>query len=262
MLKKGFSVFMTLIFALLFLWTNSNAESPKEITVSAAISLKNAFEEIGKIFQKRHKGVKVLLNFGASGDLQQQIEAGAPIDVFASASAKEMDELDRKNLIIKDTRVNFAGNVVVLISPSNSRLPLRSFNDLQKKEVKRIAIGNPMTVPVGMYSEEILIHFNLWDVLKNKFILAENVRQVLDYVARDEVDAGIVYSTDARVRPKEVKVVMQAPEGSHRPMVYPIAVIKGTKNEMPAREFISTVVSKEGEKVLQRYGFKLIRQAE
>ncbi len=102
--------------------------------------------------------------------------------------------------------------------------------------MKRIAIGNPKTVPAGRYAEEALRHFNLWDVLKDKLIFAENVRQVLDYVAREEVDAGLVYSTDAAVRIKEVKIVLKLPEGSHQPILYPIAVLKGAQDEKGARK--------------------------
>jgi molybdate transport system substrate-binding protein len=243
----------------LLLATNIKAQSAlgNEITISAAISLKNAFEDIGRIFQERNPGTKLLFNFGASGDLARQIEVGAPVDVFASAAQKNMDDLNQKDLIIRGTRKDFAGNRVVLIIPVESAIPLTSFNDLRKGEIQRIAIGNPKSVPAGRYAEEGLRYFHLWDVIKDRLILAENVRQVLDYVARGEVDAGMVYSTDAMVRAKEVRIVAEAPEQSHRPVVYPIAVVKGSKKEVLAREFIGVVTSKEGEKVLQKYGFKV-----
>jgi molybdate transport system substrate-binding protein len=131
--------------------------------------------------------------------------------------------------------------------------------DLKKKEVKKVAIGNPKTVPAGMYAEEALRHFNLWDVIKDKLIFAENVRQALDYVARDEVDAGLVYSTDAMARPKEVKVVIKLPETSHQPIVYPIGVIKGTKAETWSRAFVVFVTSTEGQRILNQHGFMTTR---
>ena len=143
-----------------------------------------------------------------------------------------MDDIDRKGLVASNSRKNFAGNALVLIKPTNSNILINSLEDLQRREVGKIAIGNPQTVPAGRYAEEALRHFNLWDAVKDKLIFAENVRQVLDYVARGEVDAGLVYSTDAMVRSKEVKVVMKLPEGSHQPVVYPIGVIKGTKEEI------------------------------
>jgi molybdate transport system substrate-binding protein len=127
--------------------------------------------------------------------------------------------------------------------------------DLQKEEVKKVVIGNPKTVPAGRYAEEALRHLNLWDAIKNKLILAEHVRQALDYVARNEVDAGLVYSTDAMARSKEVKVVMKLPEGSHKPVIYPIGVIKGRKEESLSRTFVDFILSAEGQKVLSKYGF-------
>jgi molybdate transport system substrate-binding protein len=223
--------------------------------VSAAISLKNAFEEIGKTFMQKHQGKKVIFNFGASGDLARQIEAGAPVDIFASAAQKDMDDIEKKDLIVANSRKDFAKNGVVLVKPAHSTIFLQTLTDLQKKEIKKIAIGNPKTVPAGRYAEQALRHFNLWDTIKNKLIFAENVRQVLDYVARDEVDAGLVYSTDAMVRSKEVKVVAKVPEGSHQPVVYPIAVIKGTKVEALSREFLDFVISTEGQRILSQHGF-------
>jgi molybdate transport system substrate-binding protein len=236
------------------------AQATYEITISAAISLKNAFEDIGRIFQERNPGGRLLFNFGASGDLARQIEAGAPVDVFASAAQKDMDNLDQKDMIIKGTRKDFAGNSVVLIIPTKSTIHLTSFNDLRRGEIQKIAIGNPKTGPAGRYAEEVLRYFNLWDGIKDRLIFAENVRQVLDYVARGEVDAGMVYSTDALVRAKEVRIVAEAPEQSHRPVVYPIAVVKGSKKESLAKEFISVVTSKEGKKVLEKYGFRVSKE--
>jgi molybdate transport system substrate-binding protein len=236
------------------------AQSTHEITISAAISLKNAFEEIGKTFMEKHPGTKLLFNFGASGDLGRQIEAGAPVDVFVSAAKKDVDDLDQKDMIIKSTRKDFAGNRVVLIIPAKSAIPLTSFNDLRRGEIQKIAVGNPKTVPAGRYAEEVLRYFNLWDGIKDRLIFAENVRQVLDYVARGEVDAGMVYSTDALVRARDVKIVSEAPIESHQPIIYPIAVVKGSKKEALAKEFIDVVTSREGEKILERYGFRLSGQ--
>ena len=250
-------MFILVYFAALLLATGAVAQpkSAYEITVSAAISLKNAFEEIGKIFMETHPGSKVVFNFGGSGDLARQIEAGAPVDVFASAAPKDLDDIDRKGLVATNSRKNFAGNAVVLIKPATSNIPINSMKDLEKKEVGKISIGNPKTVPAGRYAEEALRHYNLWDAVKDRLVFAENVRQVLDYVARGEVDAGLVYSTDAMVRAKEVKVVMKLPEGSHQPVVYPIGVIKGTKEESLSRAFVGLVVSAEGQNILNKYRF-------
>ena len=256
---KRFVIVLIVFVGLVFI-SEITAQTTYEITISAAISLKNAFEEIGRIFQEKNPGGRLLFNFGGSGDLARQIEAGAPVDVFASAAQKDMDDLDQKNMIVKGTRKDFAGNSLVLIIPTKSAIHLTSFNDLRRGEIQKIAIGNPKTVPAGRYAEEVLRYFNLWDGIKDRLIFAENVRQVLDYAARGEVDAGMVYSTDALVRAKETKIVAEAPEQSHRPVVYPIALVKGTKKEALAREFIAVVTSREGEKILERYGFRVSGQ--
>ncbi len=237
----------------------ARAVEPQGITVSAAISLKNAFEEIGKLYESQNKDVKVAFNFGASGDLMAQIKGGAPVDVFASAALKDMDGLDSDGLVIKDTRANFVSNSVVLVKPASSKAVIASFEDLKKPEIKKIAVGNPKTVPAGRYADEVIQSLKLSDALKDKLILAENVRQVLDYVARNEVDAGVVYSTDAKTRPQDVTVVSAAPEGSHKPILYPIAVVKNTKNEKTAAAFVSFVRSDEGKKILEKYGFRPVK---
>ncbi len=204
-------------------------------------------------------GTKVTFNFGASGDLARQIEGGAPVDVFASAAQKDMDSAENKGAIAAGSRINFAANSVVLIVPRGTRVPIKSFDDLKSGSIKKIAVGNPKTVPAGRYAEEVLKYYRMLDDIKGKLIFTENVRQVLDYVSRDEVDAGIVYSTDAMVRSKEAAVIATAPEASHKPVVYPIAVVKTTKNSELARAFITLVTSPEGKKILGRYGFKAVK---
>lgn len=255
-MKSAFSLLIAALLSPLPL-SAASADPQQAITVSAAVSLKNAFEEIGKIYEAKHKGMKVSFNFGASGDLMKQIDGGAPVDVFAPAAQTDMDALDRKGLVAPGARNNFAANTVVLVVPAGSMTPLRSFKDLASGNVRRIAIGNPKTVPAGRYAEEVFQYYKILDAIKDKFILTGSVRQVLDYAARGEVDAGIVYSTDAMTRRKEVRIVAAAPEQSHKPVVYPIAVMKGTKSEVPAKTFISLVTSAEGKKILQKYGFKV-----
>jgi molybdate transport system substrate-binding protein len=257
MKKNPFLASLISILIAFFVMGGTPAHADSEIIVSAAISLNNAFEDIGRIFQERNPDTKLLFNFGASGDLARQIEAGAPVDVFASAARKDMDDLDRKGLIIKGTRKDFAENRVVLILPAKSAIHVTSFDGLLRREIQSIAIGNPKTVPAGRYTEEVLRHFNLWDAIKDRLIFAENVRQVLDYVARGEVDAGTVYATDALIRAREVRIVAEAPEQSHTPVVYPIAVVMGSKREVLAREFVAMLSSEEGKKILEKYGFRV-----
>ncbi|MCC6347318.1 MAG: molybdate ABC transporter substrate-binding protein [Nitrospirales bacterium] len=255
-MQKVILLFMALLIGFPCL-SSVSAASPKEITVSAAISLKNAFEDIGKLYESQNKGTKVLFNFGASGDLMRQIEGGAPVDVFASAAQKDMDALDQKGLIAPGARTNFAANTVVLIVPSGAIASIKTFEGLATGSIKRIAVGNPKTVPAGRYAEEVFHYYKILDAIKEKLILTENVRQVLDYVVRGEVDAGVVYATDAMTSTKGARIVITAPEQSHKPVIYPIAVIKGTKNEGSAKAFISLVTSAEGKKFLEKYGFKV-----
>jgi len=226
----------------------------KEIIVSAAASLRDAFNEIGELYEKQ-TGIKTLFNFAASGVLQQQIETGAPADVFASAAQQQMDNLEKKGLILDGTRRDFTGNSLVLIVPANSKLGIKSFDDIADAKVARIAIGNAKTVPAGQYAQDSLTAMKLWDKLQPRFISAENVRQVLDYVSRDEVDAGFVYASDAAVGGDKIRVVTQAPKGTHEEIVYPIAVIKDSKNADAAKSFIELTQSKAGKDILAKYGF-------
>jgi molybdate transport system substrate-binding protein len=225
-----------------------------EIVVSAAISLKDAFQEIRGIYEAR-TGTRINFNFGASGILQKQIEGGAPVDVFASAGEKQMDELDASGLIVRETRSDFARNLLVLVVPIDSQLKIDSFEDFKCPQIKRIAIGNPKTVPAGQYAKQLLANMKLWNELQPKLILAENVRQVLDYVLREEVEAGIIYASDAISAGSKVKTSAQAPERLHDPIHYTIAVIKESQEKEAANQLVNIVLSSEGQLILSKHGF-------
>lgn len=245
------------VFAIFAGGCKTDSSVSDNLTVSAAVSLKDAFNEIGEIYKSK-TGKSVSFNFGASGALQRQIETGAPVDVFASAGEKQMNELADKNLIDAATRRDFARNRLVLIVPADSKISLTNFTDLTKPEVKKIAAGNPKTVPAGEYSEQVFENLNFKDSIRSKLILAEDVRQVLDYVVRGETDAGVVYESDARAAEGKVRVAAAAPESSHRPILYPIAVISDSKNKPAARDFADLVLSAEGQRILQKYGFAAV----
>jgi molybdate transport system substrate-binding protein len=230
--------------------------SAQEVTLSVAISMKDAVEELGRVFASRHAGVRLRYNFGSSGELQQQIEAGAPVDLFISAAQRQMDELERKDLILRDSRRVFARNLLTVIKPADSQVDLAKPADLLDARVGRIVIGNPKTVPVGQYAEESLRALGLWERLQPKLVLAENVRQALEYVARGEVDAGFVYTTDAAVRADRVKEAFRPGEETYRPVVYPVAVVAGSKQPALGRAFIELLLSREGQAVLARLGFQ------
>jgi molybdate transport system substrate-binding protein len=243
-----------LVFALVVLASAAPAVA-QELTLSVAISMKEATEEIGRLFTRTRPGVTVRFNFGASGDLQKQIEAGAPVDLFVSAAARQMDELEAKRLIVAGSRRAFARNVLVAIAPADSTLDLSRPAVLGEPRVTRIALGNPRTVPAGQYTEESLRALGLWDRLRTKLVFAENVRQVLDYVNRGEVEIGFVYATDAATRAGRVKEVFRPGEDTYRPVVYPIAVVSGARQPALAAAFIDLLVGIDGQGVLRRLGF-------
>ena len=228
----------------------------QEVTLSVAVSLKEATEELGRTFMTAHPGVTLLYNFGASGDLQKQIEAGAPVDVFLSAAQRQMDELEKRGLIVAASRRAFARNVLTVIKPADSRVDITKPADLLEARVGRIVVGNPKSVPAGQYAEESLRALGLWDRLRPKLVFAENVRQALDYVARGEVDAGFVYTTDAAARAQGVKEAFRPPDDSYRPVVYPGAVVAASKQAALAQAFLDLLASPQGRTVLGRFGFQ------
>ena len=225
-----------------------------DVLVSAAASLTNAFTAVGKQFQKEHPGTKVLFSFGASDVVLHQIVNGAPADVFASADEKAMNKADKAKVIDPASRVDFAQNQVVMIVPIDSTLGLKSLADLKRADVKRITLGNPASVPVGRYTKASLEHAGAWKVVQPKEVLANNVRQALDYVARGEVEAGFVYSTDAAIMPDKVKVVTAVE--SPVPIRYPLALVARKGRSPEAAAFVKYVFSPAGQKILAKYGFR------
>jgi molybdate transport system substrate-binding protein len=224
-----------------------------DLTVSAAISLQNTLQDIAHLYQAENPNVTVHLNLGASGTLQRQIEQGAPVDLFLSAAPAEMNALESKNLIARETRRNLVTNSVVLIVPKGEG-GISHFQDLTKPAVRIIAIGNPQSVPAGKYAEEVLTHFGLYDRLKPKFVLAKDVRAVLTYVETGNADAGIVYETDA-LTSKTITVVLTAPPVSHSPVTYPVAVIAGSRNAAAAEAFETFLFGPKASSVFRSYGF-------
>jgi molybdate transport system substrate-binding protein len=243
-----------LVLSLLCLPTLARAQ---EITLSVAISMKEAVETLGRQFTQARPGVMLRYNFGSSGELQKQIEAGAPVDLFISAAPRQMDELEQKGLIDPASRRVFARNVLTVIKPAGSVLDISKPADLLDPKVRRIVIGNPRTVPVGQYAEESLKALALWDRVQPKLVFAENVRQALDYVARGEVEAGFVYSTDIPVRAGQVTEAFRPAEDTYRPVTYPVAVVKDSRQPALARAFIDLLMTREGQSALSRLGFQL-----
>ena len=223
------------------------------VTMSAAISLKDALDQLGREYERDHPGAKVTFNYGGSGTLQHQIEQGAPVDLFFSAAQKQMDALQTAGLILNDTRQNIVANDLVLIAPSDSD-NIHTFQDLAKSMVKTVAIGEVATVPAGMYAQQTLEHLGLWDAVQKKAVYAKDVRQVVTFVATGNADAGLVYRTDAQTSPK-IRTIFTAPPNTHDPIVYPAAVLKNSKAPDAARAFLEFLETPHALEIFKTYGF-------
>lgn len=229
------------------------AQSNAPLLISAAASLQDALEAINSQFEA-NSGITVNYNFGSSGSLQQQIEQGAPADVFFSAAKKQMDALQEKKLILTNTRRNLLTNNLVLVVPSNSTLNLTGFRQLTSSEVRRIAVGEFRSVPVGQYTEELLTNLGILGQLRPKLVFGNNVRNVLAAVESGNADAGVVYATDAKISAR-VKQVATAPSNLHSPIVYPITVLSRSRNADAARKYVQYLSSNPAKTVFKQYGF-------
>jgi len=224
-----------------------------DLTVSAAASLTNAFKEIAPAFEAQNPGTRLLLNFAASDALLAQIAKGAPVDVFASADQETMDKAQAQHLLVAGSRRNFVNNALVLITPMDGAAHPATLADLQKPEVRRIALGKPEGVPAGRYAKGALEAARLWPAVEHKAVYATNVRQALDYVARGEAEAGFVYQTDVASQAGKVRSVLAVPGAG--PITYPLAVMKDAPNAAGARAFADFILSAGGQAILARHGF-------
>lgn len=258
MLKRGGIILLSFLMLILVACSSKGQPAPSkkaELMVSAAASLKDAMDDMKISFESEHPNVTLSFNFGSSGKLAQQIEQGAPADIFLSASNKDMDAVQRKNLIIKDTRVDFAKNELVLITNHDSALHVPSFENIDVRKVNHLAIGEPKSVPAGRYTEETLQKLKLWDQLQSKFVMGSDVRQVLAYVESGNAELGVVYASDALIS-KKVKVLAAAKPEWHKPIVYPGAVIANSPHTDDAKTFLTYLSSDKGKEILMKYGFK------
>ena len=224
------------------------------LTLSIAASLQDAIVEVESSYQHDRGQVEFRNNFGASGTLAREIEQGAPVDAILSAGTKPIDDLQAKGLLVAGTRADLLRNSLVLIAPQDSKLA--GFDDLAQPAVRLVAMGDPASVPAGQYGLETLNALKLYDKIKSKIVLGKDVRQVLTYVETGNVDAGLVYATDARISTK-VRVVAVAPESSHHPIVYPVAVVAGSRNQQAARDFIAYLSSPAARAIFIKHGFTM-----
>ncbi|WP_342043887.1 molybdate ABC transporter substrate-binding protein [Bacillus sp. OTU2372] len=224
-----------------------------ELTVSAAASLQDALNDIKADFEKEHTNITLNFNFGASGALQQQISQGAPVDLFFSAAEDRFQKLVQNGLIEKKNGTDLVGNDLVLVVPKGSNKGIKTFEDLTKAD--KLALGTPESVPAGQYGKETLDKLNVWKAIEGKIVYAKDVRQVLTYVETNNVDAGIVYKTDALTSQK-VEIVASAKENTHDPIIYPVGVIKNSTHLKEAQLFYNYLQNDKTMKTLEKYGFK------
>jgi len=243
----------------LLTYSTAIAQSNTTLLVSAAASLKDALTELKPVFEKERSKIAVNYNFGASGALQQQIEQGAPADIFFSAAKKQMDALESKGYILPETRRDLLTNNLVLVVPTQSQLTITSLKQLTDDNVKRIAVGEPKSVPVGQYTEQVFQKLQILERVKPKLVLGNNVRNVLAAVESGNADAGFVYITDAKTS-ERVKVALTVTEDLHSPIVYPIAVLKASKNTGAAQQFVQFLGEKQAQTIFEKFGFGVAKK--
>lgn len=226
------------------------------LTVSVAASVQDAMKEVKAAYQEVSPSVTITYNFGSSGSLAQQIAQGAPADIFLSASKKWMDELEDKEQILDSSRQDLLQNAMVLIVPQDNRPGATDFKDLEVDKVGIVAIGEPESVPAGRYAKEVLTALNLFEPLQSKLVFGKDVRQVVSYVETGNVDAGLVYATDALMA-DQAEVIATASPDTHSPIVYPIAVVQDSPNAEAAKAFVDFLSTDTAAAIFREYGFTM-----
>ena len=234
---------------------DSESQEAVELNISAAASLKEAMAKIEEEYKKVNENVTLVVNYGASGSLQQQIEQGAPCDVFISAGQKQMKALDEAGLLLDGTYKDLLENDLVLIAPKDS--DVSNLDDLITNKVKHIAVGEPSSVPAGKYADEVLVNLDLKDKIKDKLVFAKDVKEVLAWTQSGNAEVGFVYYSDT-INTDNVKIVETTPSTSHSAIVYPIAVIKESKKPEAAKEFEDFLLSTVGQAILKDFGYKSV----
>ena len=234
---------------------DSESQEAVELNISAAASLKEAMAKIEEEYKKVNENVTLVVNYGASGSLQQQIEQGAPCDVFISAGQKQMKALDEASLLLEGTYKDLLENDLVLIAPKDS--DVSNLDDLITNKVKHIAVGEPSSVPAGKYADEVLVNLDLKDKIKDKLVFAKDVKEVLAWTQSGNAEVGFVYYSDT-INTDNVKIVETTPSTSHSAIVYPIAVIKESKKPEAAKEFEDFLLSTVGQAILKDFGYKSV----
>ncbi len=254
-MKRILKLIAALVSLCMLLAPSALASAPVELNVFAAASLTESLTEIAEMYKAVQPDVALSFNFDSSGTLQKQIESGATADLFLSAAKKQMDALAEGGYVLDETRKDLLTNKVVLIVPEGSELGLTGFQDVAGEKVKLVALGNS-DVPVGQYAQEIFTALGLWETISLKASLGSNVKEVLAQVESGAVDCGVVYATDAATA-TGIEVVAEAPADSHKPVVYPGAVLKGSTNLDAAKTFLAFLETPEAVKAFEAVGFAM-----
>jgi molybdate transport system substrate-binding protein len=243
-----------LLTSLITLWLGGDNLSGAEVKVFAAASLTDSLRELAIAYQKQ-SGVKITLNLGASSTLARQIEEGAPADIFFSADEAKMDRLENRGLVVTGTRSGRLSNSLVLIVAAADGAVVQTPQDLAKPGIKRIALGDPKAVPVGVYAREYLEKLGLWSAVSSKVVAVENVRAALAAVESGDADVGIVYKTDAIIS-RKVRVAFEVPAAEGPKISYPMALLKEAHAPGAAAKFLEFLASEEATRVFVKYGFR------
>lgn len=253
-----FLLFVALITLSFFLASCSSSQTDEDdirisLTISAAVSLTDALEEIQELYEEEHP-VELTFNLAGSGTLAQQIQQGAPIDIFISANQQWMNTLEDEHIIDPSTRQDITGNKLVLITRKDSSLAYQSFEQIKAEDIDEIAVGNPESVPAGGYTKQSLQSLRLWESLKDQMIFAKDVRQVLTYVETGNADIGFAYESDA-LTSENIQIMATAEKDTHDPIIYPGAIIADTKHIEEAQELLDYLLSDEAQAILEKHGF-------
>lgn len=233
----------------------AQAQSSEVLTIAAANNLKDVFRKILPLFEAQNRDITVRVIYAQPKTLTKQIEEGAPVDVFLPAVFEDIDQLESKELIFKDTKHVYARTALVLITNSAFPAQLDSIQDLETKPVRHIAIGDPSASAVGKDALQFLKDRNLESRLKSQFIYGEHSRAVLDLVSKGEAELGVVYRTDA-IGSKRVRIIDSAPPDSHKPIAYGVVAPWTARNIAGAREFVAFLQTEKVQGELKQYGFE------
>ena len=252
--------FLSTLCCLSLLLTGCSSSTKKEdktieLNISAAASLKEAMADLEAAYTSKNPEISFVINYGSSGSLQQQIEQGAPCDLFISAGEKQMTALEEEGLLLDGTNKDLVKNSLVLVTSNDSKIS--SIDSLNSDAVSKIALGEPSSVPAGKYADETLTSLAIKDSLNNKLVFAKDVKEVLAWTASGNADAGFVYLSDA-LSSDGVKIVETISEEYHSPITYPVAIIKDSDDIDAAKAFEDFLFTDEAQEIFEKYGYKSV----